>query len=97
MSATAKEHVPNLSEIKNENNESKEMNGGKWFNPKKCTLVNCFVKTYETKGEWDKTDNEQVALADNDKIKEKEEDEIKVNNNESKMMKAKVVKKIKSS
>ena len=92
MSSTVKEHAPNVSDDKNANNESKNTNADKWVKPKKCMLINCFHEKYENKSEWKKNINACVSLGDNDEIKEKEEKNVKVNNNELKMMKAKVVK-----
>ena len=60
--------------------------------PKKCMSMNYFFKTYENKAEWEKKNNKNVELVENYEIEEEEEDQIKVSNDESKMIKAKVIK-----
>ena len=92
MSAIAKKFMPDVYDDKNEDNKSKVMNEDKWIKPKNCMPINYFYKTCENKSEWEKKNNKHIALVDNDEIKEEEEDKIKVNNNTSKIMKAKVVK-----
>ena len=42
MSATSKECMPNASDDKNADNESKDANEDKWIKPKKCMLINYF-------------------------------------------------------
>ena len=44
MSATAKEHAPNVSDDKNMNNKSKAVNEDKWFKPKKVHANKYFFK-----------------------------------------------------
>ena len=43
MSATEKEHTPNVSDEKNANNERKCTNEDKWFKLKKCIPIKYFL------------------------------------------------------
>ena len=90
MSATEKEHVPNVSDENNANDKRKVMNKDKQFKPKKCMLIKCFCKTYENKVEQKKSNKKYNSLLDNDEVEKGEEDEIKVNGNESIKMKVTV-------
>ena len=50
MNATEKEQMPNVSNYKKENNESKAINEDKWFQPKKFLPTNYFfIKKCENK------------------------------------------------
>ena len=43
MSATEKEHTPNVSDEKNTNNKGKFTNEDKWFKLKKCIPIKYFL------------------------------------------------------
>ena len=79
-----------MSKDKNVNNESKGMNQDKWFKPKKFIPINYFFKACGNKSEGEKNNNKYVALVDNDEIEEEATEEIKVKNDESKMIKEEV-------
>ena len=81
-----------FSDDQNEDNESKSMNEDEQFKTKKCIQINYFFKTYENKEEWEKNNNKHIALVDNDEVEEEEVEEIKFIDDESKMIKGKVIK-----